>query len=285
MTNVPTLWLGVGMVAVAVGLALLGLVLVRRSADLDKFQAHHDVAGFLIAVVGVIYAVILAFVVVIQWEQFRSAEDDARAEANAVGNLYRDGVALGGPQGKALDRAVATYAEYVVNVEWPYMGIHREEAPGGDQYRNRVWRAVIRLQTPNAVDTDIVNEAVSAVTAASDARRTRVEDSSTSLPTTLWAVLLIGGAITVGFTYFFGLKSFLAQAAMVSTLAVIIGLSLFVILSLDLPFTGDVAAKPSALREEIVEFCSYNFRIPTEGHNCKDPAPQPGAPQRAAQSP
>ncbi len=278
LTNVPTVWLGLGIVVVAVAFSLAGLVLVRRSVDLEKSQSQHDVAGFLIAVVGVIYAVILAFVVVIQWEQFRSAEDDARAEANAVGNLYRDGAALGGPQGTALDRAVATYAEYVVNVEWPYMGIHEEEAPGGDQYRNTVWRAVIRLQTPTAVDADIAKQAVSDVAAVTAARRTRVEDSSTSLPTTLWVVLLLGGAITVGFTYFFGLKSFLAQAAMVATLAVIIALSLFVILSLDLPFTGDVAAQPTALREEMAEFCSYNFANPSQGHNCKDPTSRPGAP-------
>lgn len=151
------------------------------------------------------------------------------------------------------------------------MGIHQEEAPSTDQYRNAVWRAVIRLPTQGAVDADLAREAISDVSAATAGRRTRIEDSSTKLPATLWVVLLLGGAITVGFTYFFGLKRLLAQAAMVSTLAAIIALSLFVILSLDLPFTGDVAAKPTALKEETVEFCSYNFANPTEAHNCKDP--------------
>lgn len=48
------------MVVVAVAFALLGLWLVRRSGELEKFQSHHEVAGFLTSVVGVIYAVILA---------------------------------------------------------------------------------------------------------------------------------------------------------------------------------------------------------------------------------
>ena len=38
---------------------------------------------------------------------------------------------------------------------------------------------------------------------------------------------------------------------MVATLAAIVALSLFVILTLDLPYTGDVAAKPDALEAEI----------------------------------
>jgi hypothetical protein len=56
---------------------------------------------------------------------------------------------------------------------------------------------------------------------------------------------------------------------MVSTLAVIISLSLFVILALDLPFTGDLAVQPTALRGEITEFCSYNFVAPGLVNNCK----------------
>jgi hypothetical protein len=66
------------------------------------------------------------------------------------------------------------------------------------------------------------------------------------------------------------LESFTAQAIMVSTLAAIIALSLFVILTLDLPYTGDVAARPDALEAEINEFCSYNFVVPAGGENCDE---------------
>jgi hypothetical protein len=80
--------------------------------------------------------------------------------------------------------------------------------------------------------------------------------------------LLVGGALTIGFTFFFGLESFASQAAMMSTLAVLIALSLFVILVLDLPFSGDLAIKPDALESEIAEFCSYDFVHPERGGRC-----------------
>ena len=107
--HVPGTWLCVGIVVIAVALSMLGLVLVRRSVELRRLRSLHDVAGFILAVIGILYAVLLGFMVVIQWEQYTSARRDASAEAGAVLNLYRDAVALGHP-GRPLATAVRNYA-------------------------------------------------------------------------------------------------------------------------------------------------------------------------------
>ncbi len=257
--NVPTVWLGVGVVLICVGLSLLGLWVVRKSVELEKFEAQHEVAGFLIAVVGVIYAVLLAFIVIIVWEQFVAAENAAGDEASSVGSLYRDGVALGG-EGQALRVAVQRYAVSIADDEWPYMATHLEEDPRTDAPLNGVWAAVTRLQAKNATDAAFVQHAVTEVATATQDRRTRVRDSASQIPGPLWLVLIGGGAITVAFTYFFGLERFRAQAIMVAALSAVIALSLLTILTLDLPFTGGVAVKPEAMRAEIAEFPAYNFR-------------------------
>jgi hypothetical protein len=266
--HVPTIWLAIGMVVVAVALALLGLVVVRRIVAPRGLREQHDVAGFIIAVVGVLYAVLLAFMVIIQWEQYTTAGHTAGTEATAVGNLYRDAVSVG-PAGRPLVAAVDGYAREVVDREWPYMAKHQEEDPNIDHFVNAMWAAVTRLPTSTATQGFFVRQAVSDVSTVSETRRTRVEESSAVLPWPLWLVLLAGGALTIGFTYFFGLERFVPQAGMVSSLAIIIALSLFVILTLELPFTGQVATKPSQLKAEMVEFCSYNFVHPQQGANCK----------------
>ena len=80
----------IAMVTVAaIMLALLGLAVVRRSVPHDRLARHTDVAGYVYAVIGVIYAVILAQVVVAAWEEYRDARAIAAAEANAVLNLAR----------------------------------------------------------------------------------------------------------------------------------------------------------------------------------------------------
>jgi hypothetical protein len=48
--------------------AVAGLELVQRLVPSEKRQQHNDVAGFLYAVVGVVYAVLLALLVIAVWE-------------------------------------------------------------------------------------------------------------------------------------------------------------------------------------------------------------------------
>jgi hypothetical protein len=268
LVNVPTVWLGVGIVGVGVATSLLGLAFVRRSIEIRRLQPQHDVAGFIIAVVGVIYAVLLAFMVVVQWEAYASARSNAASEANAIGNLFRDADSFG-TQGRPLADAVFAYSKQVVERDYPYVAKHQKEDANVDQYLNAMWRAVTSLPASTPTQQAFVRQAITDVSAATEDRRTRIEDSSSLLSKPLWVVLLVGGALTIAFTYFFGLESFGVQAMMVSTLSVIISLSLFVILALDLPFTGDLAVQPTAVRGEMTEFCNYNFVAPPLVSNCK----------------
>jgi hypothetical protein len=72
-------------------------------------------------------------------------------------------------------------------------------------------------------------------------------------------VLILGGVITIGFTFFFGVESLWHHALMVSALAVLIALSLLVILTLNLPYTGDVSVKPEAMHNELASFNANMF--------------------------
>ena len=74
MTALPILLSGVLFVIVLPGLAILIQLAIRRRWPVLSEGEHNDVAGFIIAVVGVIYAVLLAFVVIVSWENFSQAE-------------------------------------------------------------------------------------------------------------------------------------------------------------------------------------------------------------------
>jgi len=261
LNNVPTVWLGVGLVVLCVGLALLGLLFARRRLDRENLEKHQDVAGFVIAVVGVIYAVLLAFVVVIVWEDFGSADQTANNEADAVGNLYRDAIGIGGVQGRRLETSVQAYAMSVVDTEWPYMAKHQEGSSETEDAQNLVWSDVKGLSVPagNATAANFDNQAIHDVSTATEERRSRILESSSQIPGTLWAVLILGGIITIAFTYFFAVESLWHHALMVSALAGLIALSLLVILTLNLPYTGDVSVKPDAMQNELASFTPTMF--------------------------
>ena len=52
--------------------AMCGPVIVRRYVSLNRLRTNNEVAGFKFAAVGVIYAVLLAFAILVVWEQFQS---------------------------------------------------------------------------------------------------------------------------------------------------------------------------------------------------------------------
>jgi formate-dependent nitrite reductase membrane component NrfD len=61
---------GIQMVVLALLLAVGGLALVEYLVPWQVRQRHNDVAGFICAVLGVVYAVWLGFVTIAAWEDF-----------------------------------------------------------------------------------------------------------------------------------------------------------------------------------------------------------------------
>jgi hypothetical protein len=87
-----------------------------------------------------------------------------------------------------------------------------------------------------------------------NARRERLLAAEQGLPPILWVVLILGGVITVGFTYLFGLDNTLMHLLMVVALAMIISLSLFTVAALDYPFNGDIRIHPAAYEQDLERF-------------------------------
>jgi hypothetical protein len=85
--STPTWLSGTIIVLGAVAISLLALTCFHRFVPPDIRRAHNDVAGFIVAIIGVINAVLLAFIAVSAWENFKKAEEAAELEANMVDNL------------------------------------------------------------------------------------------------------------------------------------------------------------------------------------------------------
>jgi hypothetical protein len=78
------------MVGGPVGLAWVGTLLFRRHKKAPTDDKLNEVAGFIFAPVSVVYAVLLAFVVIIVWEQYLAAESAVSQEAAALITVARE---------------------------------------------------------------------------------------------------------------------------------------------------------------------------------------------------
>jgi len=84
---------------------------------------NNEIAGFKFATVGVIYAVLLAFTVIVVWEKFSAAENAVDQEAAAIASLFR----YSEPQTAALRTAIMDYASSAIHDEWLAMA-HESES-------------------------------------------------------------------------------------------------------------------------------------------------------------
>ncbi len=250
IADIPGPLLAIIFVAIAVGVGLLGLFIVRRSVTLATLEQHNDVAGFILAVVGVLYAVILGFVVVSVWQQFDAAQTNAHQEAITVEVLYNDTFAFG-QNAQPLHRDLVAYGTSVVQHEWPAIRDYQRGDPRTDALLDKVWADLQAIRTTSSDQNSFLQSSISAVNRLEEERDGRIEDSNRELPFSLWAVLVIGAVITVGFTYFFGVSHIAAHALMVAALSATIGIALFLALSLDLPYSGDLGIKPTAMQHTV----------------------------------
>jgi Protein of unknown function (DUF4239) len=233
--------------------AVVGLTLVQRLVPAATRKEQNDVAGFIYAVLGVIYAVLLALVVIAVWEEFGRARITVEAEANALAEIFWLAHRLPEPERHQLQELARSYAEEVVDTEWPLMEQGRTPLMENTRATPRGWaliddiRATLQGYEPRSeAGQELYAEGLDQVQRLADARRTRLVQAEESIATVLWVVLVVGGMVTVAFAYLFGLESTWAHRLMVASLAGVIALVLFTIGALDHPFAGGARVGPEA---------------------------------------
>jgi hypothetical protein len=247
------LWLAaILVVLLPTAVAMCGPFLVRRHFGLERLTTNNEIAGFKFATVGVIYAVMLAFAVIIVWERFSDAEAAVVQEAGAAATVYR--LAAGAePQATATRAALTRYLELVIASDWPQMAVEKESREV-TRSLDSLYAATLSLAQSAARPQAVLVAVFSQLDLITQARRTRLHLAHGIVPTVLWVVLVIGGVLTVGFTFFFGTRNLQAQMLMTGILTLIVFMGLFVIVSIDHPFTGAVHINPHPLQLVLEDF-------------------------------
>jgi len=247
LLNIPTWVIAAIMLAIAVCTAVGGVLLVRHLVDIKKFKQHHDIAGPIFSTIGVIYAVMLAFVLVIVWQDFDRAQNNTVKEANYFAQIYRDATGLPEPFRSQFLEANGNYLKAVIKYEWPQMQ-RGERSIEAQVAADRVWEVTASFDPKTEKEKIFFSEMLNKMNDAVEMRRQRIQDSGSGLHPSLWFVLLLGGIITVVFTFFFGSENLYAQITMTTMLAVLIVLIIFTILLMDFPYSGDLSIPATPLQ-------------------------------------
>lgn len=221
-------------------LAVFGLFLFTRFVDVESLRGSSESLGTYIQTLGGIYAVLLAFVVVVVWQQFNEARGFVNREANSVIDLYR--IAGGLPDGArdVIREGLRDYVDAVLNEEWRAMTRHDERVIEKVGHRlDRVWSAIHTCMPLNECQHTVYGEVLRRFNDVTELRTNRLVSASAKIPIAMNVLLYTGAVIMIGSVYLLPFDRFWLHATVAGAFAGAVAHVLFLIWDLDDAFAGD----------------------------------------------
>jgi len=141
------------------------------------------------------------------------------------------------------------YIDIVVKSEWP----SQRKGKLDEAVFEAGWKVLAHMSTELAVYEPATMgqnvdkaEMLHALNDLIKSRRSRILAAGEHLPDVVWAILLLGGFISVVYTYLFGARTFPIHVAITGLIAATIALCFVLIITLDYPFRGEVSVSADA---------------------------------------
>ena len=249
--NYPNWVVGNVVVGLFVLISCIGLVIVHHLVPVKIRRPHNDLVGFTIAVVGVVYAVLLAFIAVTTWETFRKSDNVVGSEASYVGDVFRNTIGLPDDIARRLRGYLHEYVDVVIEQEWPAQQAGRlEEASWqkGWSILDNIHIDIARFRPANAGEAVVQGQLLRGLNGLYDARRSRLLAAGEHVTPVIWWIIALGAMLTVGCTYLFGPPNFKMHVVITAMLAASLAVVMVLIVVLDYPFRGSLSVSNEAFR-------------------------------------
>lgn len=186
--------------------------------------------GWIFSAILAIYAITIGLTAVASWSNAVEASNLASREASEIAALFRDVAGYPHPVRDELTERLTRYLQDVIETAWP--AHRRGEIPhGGTALLTDFQRTLHAFEPATDGQRAVHAEVLRAFTRLIETRRQRLATVPSSVPATLWSVVLLGAVVAIGASYVFTLESVGIQAVM-------IGLLVFFIAVTDMPFRG-----------------------------------------------
>jgi len=243
IVEAPAALLLVIAVSVAVAFACGGLLYVHNRFTSHDFVQHNEVGGFMIAVAGTLYAVVLGFLTVIAWQHFADARQDVALEAAAATDAWHAAVGMPIANRMRVRQDLLSYTTLMLNREWPEMRTGKFE-DSGDYIVMDAINAAGTFKPANLMESNSQTATLAQLGSLHDGRLQRLSENSTGIAGFEWLVLLGGAVCIIGFCWLFGLTNRYVHLIMTSTIAVIIASLLVLLFELQYPYRSDLRILP-----------------------------------------
>jgi hypothetical protein len=243
------IWLDVLIVAAAVAVAVAAKLLVRLRAPEGLFTDSSRSASTFGAL-STMFALILAFVIVLAVESFTRARERSGVEAVAVTSLASVIPSLPETGSPRLRGELLCYARAVVHQEWPAMR-DGDASPVVEGWIDRMARRVDAMEPRTAAERTADSAWFDRDSVRRDGRRGRLAEAPPFVPLPLWGVLILGGMLMVVYMVFHAdrRERGVSQGVAIGTVTALIAAAMLVVVFLDRPYSG----QPGSVRPNEME--------------------------------
>ena len=247
------IWLlGIVIIGGAIAYTLVGVVIGRRFVRRFLGASHNEVMISLFGAAGVIYAVLLGFLVVVVWEAYDGAHHNLGEEAATLVPLYRLTYGMEAQEGPKFRTLIREYANAVIDDEWPSLGIQKN---GSRKARHAIGTMDHLFATMDritkAADAQVDGEFLDLKSIIVADRNQRLLKATDRIPWVMWLGAVGGGVIVMLMSFLIYMERAEPHLLMASMLGLLVGLLLFIMASLSNPFTGPLALSPDHFRQAL----------------------------------
>jgi hypothetical protein len=230
-------------IAVAITLACGGQNYLHRRFGSQHFVQHNEVGGFIIAVVGTLYAVVLGFLTVVVWQQFADARQSVALESAAATDAWHMAVGLPPAARTQIRQDITSYANAMVDREWRAMR-HGGFDADADLMVMDALNVAGSLVPANLGESNAQAATLQQLSVLHDYRQRRIASNNSGVSWFEWLILFVGATCVVCFCWLFGVRNESAHLLMTAVVAIVIVSMLVLLFELQYPFRSDIGIGP-----------------------------------------
>jgi hypothetical protein len=234
------IWVAAVVLIVVVTAAITVKLLVRRRAPVGGWFTDSSRSAGTLSVIGTMFAVMLAFVILLALQSYQRARDGSSVEAIAVAELHSVASVFQSPVRDRLHGELVCYARAVMEDEWPAM------RKGRSSELVQTWIDKLGREFAIAEPHGVREETAYAQwfdeqSHRRDGRRERLAEATPFVPLPLWLVLGIGASLTLAYMVAQAdrREGLLIQSIPIGFVSALATAGLLVVFFLDHPYTNE----------------------------------------------
>lgn len=217
-----------------------GFKLIHKFYQYDHLEKYHNVTSYIFNAYGLLYAVVIAFVVFINWSDYNNAQEHLYLESNHISNMFHIVQGFQEPLKSDILKSIVSYTDYINTNEIVEMKTGKLSYGNNAEY-NKLWDNVLKVNVKTLDNTYLYDQCIQEMNKISEYRRYRFFFLSNTIPLLIWVIMFLGCYFSFSFSFFFGMRSKFPYLYLVIGFTFINLILLYLIYVLDHPYEGSNA--------------------------------------------